>query len=132
MPDIWYLFGFYIAIFIVFIATGIVYYIKKFKHYIFVEIFIIASLIFLTIYSFPYIKDIVEQETTEITAVYVDVQKGNGYPGARKLVLKNEDETYIIISSNFTKVPAKMEQGKTYKIEYYNNTKVIKNYILIE
>ena len=82
--------------------------------------------------SVSYIKDITKQETTEITAVYIGYEKGSVDPGAWRLILKNEDETYKIISPIITKIHVKMEVGKTYKIEYFNNTKIVKDYKLIE
>jgi hypothetical protein len=71
-------------------------------------------------------------ETTEITAVYVEYQKGSVDPGAWRLIFENENGTYKIISPIITKIHVKLEVGKTYKIEYFDNSKIIKKYTLIE
>ncbi len=132
MKNIWYIYGISVFGVIVLIITGIIFYIRKDKYYILSEIFIIAMLIFLIVDSVPFIKDITNQETTEITAVYVEYQKGSVDPGAWRLIFENENGTYKIISPIITKIHVKMEVGKTYKIEYFDNSKIIKNYILIE
>jgi hypothetical protein len=118
MENIWYIFGISVFAFIGLIIFGIIIYIRKSKYYILSEIIIIAMFIFLLVESVPYIKDIAQQETTEITAVYVEYQKGSVDPGAWRLILKNGNETYKIISPIITKIHVKMEVGKTYKIEY--------------
>lgn len=132
MENIWYIFGISIIAFIVLVITGIVLYIKKYKYYILSEIIIIAMLIFLAVDSIPYVKDTIKQETTEITAVYVEYQKGNVDPGAWRLIFENEKETYKIISPIITKNHVKLEVDKTYKIEYFKNTEIIKNFILVK
>ena len=132
MKNIWYLFGISIFTFVVLAIAGIVFYVKKNKNYILSNILIIFMLIFLLVDSVPYIKDITRQETTEIIAVYVEYQKGSVDPGAWRLIFKDGKDTYKIISPIITKNHVKMEVGKTYKIEYFNNSKIIKNYTLIE
>ena len=132
MENIWYIFGLSVFAFIVLIIAGIRLYIRKDKYYILSEIIIIAMLIFLLVDSAPYIKDITKHATTEITAVYVEYQKGSVDPGAWRLIFENENGTYKIISPIITKIHVKMEVGKTYKIEYFDNSKIIKKYTLIE
>lgn len=132
MKNIWCIFGVSVFTFIGLIIIGIILYIKKDKHYIISEIIIIAALIFYIFESIPYVKDITNQKTTEITAVYVEYQEGSVEPGAWRLIFENEGETYKIISPIITKIHVKMEVGKTYKIEYFDNSKIIKNYTLIE
>lgn len=132
MKNIWYIFGISIFAFIVLVIDGVIFYIRKDKYYILNEIIIAGFLIFLLVDSVPFIKDIVKQQTTEVTAVYVEYQKGSVDPGAWRLIFENESQTYKIISPIITKIHLKMEVGKTYKIEYYDNSKIIKNYILIE
>lgn len=132
MKNIWYIFGISVFMFIGLVIVGIILFIKKDKYYILNEMIIIAFLIFLLVDSVPFIKDITKQETTEITAIYVEYQKGSVDPGAWRLIFKNESGTYKIISPIITKIHVKMEVGKTYKIEYFDNSKIIKNYILIE
>ena len=132
MNNIWYIFGISVFAFIVLVLAGIIFFIRKDKHYILTEIIIVVMLLFLLVDSIPFIKDLIMQETTEITAVYVEYQKGSVDPGAWRLIFENENETYKIISPIITKIHVKMEVGKTYKIEYFDNSKIIKNYTLIE
>lgn len=132
MKNLWYIFGISVFAFIILIITGIIFFIRKDKYYIISEIIIIAMWIFFIVESVPYIKDITKQETTEIIAVYVEYQKGSVDPGAWRLIFENESETYKIISPIITKIHVKMEVGKTYKIEYFDNSKIIKDYTLIE
>ena len=132
MKNIWYIFGISVFSFIVLIIADIIFYIRKDKYYILLEIIIIAMLIFLLVDSGPYIKDITKHETTEITVVYVEYQKRSVDPGAWRLIFENENGTYKIISPIITKIHVKLEVGKTYKIEYFDNSKIIKKYTLIE
>lgn len=132
MKNIWYIFSVSVFAFIVLIITGIIFYIRKDKYYILSEIIILAMLIFFIFDSIPYIKDITKEETTEITAVYIEYQKGSVDPGAWRLIFENGNETYKIISPIITKIHIKMEIGKTYKIQYFKNSKVIKNFEFIE
>ena len=106
--------------------------VKKEKYYIFSEIVIIALVLFCLISDIPYIKDISNQKTIEVTAVYVEYQRGNVHPGARRLVFENEEDTLNLLAPIITKDHVKMEPGKSYKIEYYINSKVIKDYTLIK
>ena len=131
MKNLWYIFGISVFTFIGLIIIGIIFYIRKDKYYILSEIIIIAMLIFLLVDSAPYIKDITKHETTEITAVYVEYQKGSVDPGAWILIFENENGTYKIISPIITKNHVKLEVDKTYKIEYYKNTEIIKNFTLV-
>ena len=132
MKNIWYIFGISVFAFIVLIIAGIIFYIRKDKYYILSEIIIIAMLIFLLVDSAPYIKDITKHETTEITAVYVEYQKGSVDPGAWRLIFENEEDEFNLLAPVITKDCVKMKVGKTYKIEYFDNSRVIKNYELIE
>lgn len=132
MKNIWYILGIIIFAIIVSIIAGVIFLIRKDKYYIFCELILIFCLIFFSVKSVPFIKDITKQETTIITAVYVKYQKDSVYPGSWRLILENDCETYKIISPVITKIHVKMEEGKTYTVEYYNNTKIIKKYTLIE
>ena len=132
MKNFWIIFGIHIFTYIGFIVVGIVLYIKKGKYYIWELIIVIAALLFLTYESIPFVKDVVKQETTQFTAVYVEYQKGSVDPGAWRLIFESENERYKVISPIITKIHVKMEKGKIYQIEYFNNTKIIKSYKLIE
>ena len=74
----------------------------------------------------------VKKETAEVIAVYVEYQTGNVHPGARRLFFENGEDEFNLLAPIITKEHVKMEVGKTYKIEYFDNSKVIKDYELIE
>lgn len=93
---------------------------------------VIASVVFCLLSDIPYMKDIAKKETTEVIAVYVEYQTGNVHPGARRLFFENEDCEFNLLAPVITKEHVKMEAGRTYKVEYFDNSKVIKNYELIE
>lgn len=132
MENIWYFFWFNVFSIIVLIIASIILFIKKEKYYIITEIIFFLFLLYVLEDSVRFIKDITNQETTEIIAVYERNVRGSGYPGARILVFQDGGKTYKIMSPRITKIHMKMEVGKTYKIEYFDNTEIIKNYILIE
>lgn len=132
MKNIWYIFGTVVIASVVLLTAAVMIFIKKEKYYILIDLIIIASVVFCLFDDIPYMKDIVKKETTEVTAVYVEYQTGNVHPGARRLFFKNEDCKFNLLAPVITKEHVKMEVGRTYKIEYFDNSKVIKNYELIE
>lgn len=132
MKNLWYLFSVMIVIIIGLIIIGVVLYAKKEKHYILAEIIIIFGVIFLFVESIPYIKDIKRQETTILTAVYDEYQITSTSSPTAILIFKSNGKIYEIISPRIFKIHVKLESGKNYIVEYYNNTKIIKSYTLIE
>ena len=132
MKNICYIFGTVVIASVVLLTAAVMIFIKKEKYYILIDLIIIASVVFCLLSDIPYMKDIVKKETTEVIAVYVEYQTGNVHPGARRLFFKNEDCEFNLLAPVITKDCVKMEVGKTYKIEYFDNSKVIKDYELIE
>ena len=132
MKNLYFLFGIMIVLIIGLIIIGIVLYVKKEKHLILCEIFIICSVIFLSVESIPYIKDIKNQEVYVITAVYDEYQITSTSSPTVTLVFKSNGKSYEIISPLVFKFHVKLEPGKNYIVEYYSNTKIIKSYTLIE
>lgn len=102
------------------------------KHRISEYIIMAIIVIFIIIVTFPNFKDMVYRETSEIEVVYVDCHSESKPFGQRTLTFKDDDTTYKIIISSLTSLPRRMEKGKTYKIEYYDNSKVLKSCVLIE
>jgi hypothetical protein len=132
MENIWYIFGTVGIMSIVLLTAAVIFFIKKEEHYILINLIIIAIVVFSLISDIPYMKDLAKQETTEVIAVYVEYQTGNVHPGARRLFFENEEDEFNLLAPVITKDCVKMKVGKKYKIEYFNNSRVIKNYELIE
>lgn len=132
MKNIWYIFGTIVIASVVLLTASVIFFVKKEKYYILIDLIIIATVVFCLISDIPYMKDLAKQETTEVIAVYVEYQTGNVHPGARRLFFENENNEFNLLAPVITKTHVKMEVGKTYKIEYFDNSKVIKNYELIE
>lgn len=114
------------------IIWAIVMCIKKEKHRIAMATILIAGSLFMFFSNFSFVKDLAQQETSTVTGVYVKYERRNVEPGARRVIFQTEDGTDDFLVSIFTKDCTKMKVGKTYKIEYFNNSKVIKTYELIE
>jgi hypothetical protein len=131
MKNIWYIFGTIVIMAVVLLTSAVIIFVKKEKHYILIDLILIAIVVFCLILDIPYIKDIAKQETTEVVAVYVKYQTGNVHPGARRLFFENEEE-FNLLAPIMTKEHVKMEVGKIYKIEYFDNSRIIKSYELIE
>ena len=132
MKNIWYIFGTVVIMSIVLLTAAVIIFIKKEKYYILIDLILIATVVFCLISDIPYMKDIANKETTEVIAVYVEYQTGNVHPGARRLFFENREDEFNLLAPVITKDCVKMEVGKTYKIKYFDNSKVIKDYELIE
>lgn len=132
MKNIWFIFGTVIITVVILLTASIIFFVRKEKYYILINLILMSVMVFCLISDIPYMKDILKQETTEVIAVYVKYQTGNVHPGARRLFFENEEDEFNLLAPIITKEHVKMEVGKTYKIEYFDNSRVIKNYELIE
>lgn len=132
MKNIWYIFGTVAVSSIVVLIFCLIYSIRKEKYFILVDLILIPIGIFNLIDDIPYMKDLVKQETTEVVAVYTKYQTGNVHPGAKRLFFEDVGDEFNLLAPTVTKDCVKMEIGKTYRIEYFSNCRVIKNYELIE
>lgn len=132
MNSLWYIFG--LMIFCIIVAIGFTIYecVNKNNYYILKSLFVIALAITFIILNTPYIQDAFEQETTTIIAEYVDYINGNSDPGTTKMYFKTSNQTWTLFGATHSRIVAKMEKGKIYEIEYFNNSKLIKTYRLIE
>ena len=101
MKNIWYIFGTVIFAVLVIMIACIIIFIRKEKYFIVSEIILIVLAVFCLLSDIPYMKDIAEKETTEVVAMYVEYQKGNVHPGARRLIFKNDKETFPVIDLCF-------------------------------
>lgn len=115
-----------------FIGTTIHCFTKKPNYHIPKIVFCVACIIALFVYNIPIIKDLVEGETTVVVAEYSDFQSSNTRPGTRKVFFRANNKKYTLYIPTFTRDVAGLETGKIYEIEYFNNSKVIKSYEIIE
>lgn len=115
-----------------FIGTIIYQFARKPDYYVLKILFCMVCIIFLFVYDLPYLRDIVEQETTVTVVEYIDFQSSNTRPGSRKLFFENKNGRISLVTPTITRTVAQLEPGKTYEIEYFNHSKVIKSYKLIE
>ena len=132
MKNIWCIFGIVVIVAVILLIAAILIFIRRKKYYVLSGIFVLAMAAVLLVLDIPYIKDLAQQETTEVVAVYVKYQTGNVDPGAKRLFFKNGKNEFDLLAPTITKDCVKMKVGKKYKIEYFNNSKVIKKYELIE
>ena len=113
--------------------SAIVHEIVERPKYFWLKIIIFPVLIVtLTILESPIYKDLIEKDTTTVIAEYVEFQSSNSLPCTRKAYFKSENGRFHVYVPVFTRDIAKMEVGKTYEIEYFRNSHIIKAYRLIE
>lgn len=115
-------------------AIGAIVYefIKKSNYHWLKIIFFAGIMLFLVISDIPCYKDISEKETKKVVAEYVKFQSSNTLPCTRKAFFKSEGDQIYVYVPIFTHDIAKMEIGKTYQVEYFCNSHVIKEYKLLE
>lgn len=114
-------------------SIGIVIYesiIKRDEHILKIIIFSLVA-IFLVFAHIPYWQDAIENETTIIVAEYVEYQPGSFITGQR-LFFVCEEGKIELRAPTITRPIAYLKEGETYEIEYFNHSKVIKEYRLIE
>ena len=132
MKNIWLIFGT-----MVFVAIGCIWVIveftvKRYKHYVIYDLLAAATAIMCLVFDYPYMKDLVNNEPTQIVGVYLRYERKNVHPGAYRLFFEVDDKNINLLAPIVTKMCVEMEFGKTYLIEYYPNCKVIKSYAEID
>lgn len=113
---------------------AIVYNIVKRPKYYGIQIVLFTVLIVaLTILEIPIYKDMVERDSTTVIAEYVEFQSSSSLTCTRKTYFKTDENIrFYVYVPTWTRDIEKMEIGKTYEIEYFLNSRVIKSYRLIE
>ena len=106
--------------------------IKKPKYWGWKTIFFAGLIVALLIFDIPIYQDMIEQNTNTVIAEYVKFQSSNTLPCTRKAYFEGENGRYYVYVPVFTRDIAKLEVGKTYEIEYFRNSHVIKEYKLLE
>lgn len=115
-------------------SIGVIIYeiIKKSNYHWLKIIIFIGIMVFLTISDVPCYKDIAEQDTHTVIAEYVEFQASSTLPCTRKAFFESENGRLYVYVPIFTRDISKMAEGRTYEIEYFCNSYVIKNFKLIE
>ena len=106
--------------------------IKKPKYFLLKIVVFLGLIVALLIFDIPIYKDMVEKSTNTVTAEYVEFQASNTLPCTRKAFFRGDGGQIYVYVPIFTRDIAKMEIGKTYEIEYFCNSHVIKEYKLFE
>lgn len=112
---------------------NIIYHIvKKPKYYLAKTLFLVAVLVALLMLEFPLYMDIFANNTTTVTAEYVGYQSSNTELGTYKAFFEGRGGRFYVYIPMYTWDITKMEEGKIYEIEYFDNSCVMKEYKLIE
>ena len=83
------------------------------------------------IFSIPYFQDLTENKTTVVVAEYKCFEH-NSKVGTRKVLFVKDGRTIELFVPGYTRDVAKLQEGQIYEIEYFDNSKVVKSYELIE
>lgn len=112
---------------------AVIYQIVKKPNYFGLKIFIfVGILVFLFVSDMPCYRDLSEKNTNIVTAEYIKFQSSNTLPCTRKAFFRSETGRFYVYIPIFTRDISKLESGKTYEIEYFNNSHIIKEFRLIE
>ena len=106
--------------------------IKKPKYHLLKTLFFVCALVFLIATDIPCYKDLSENETRIVEAEYVKFQSGSELPCARKVFFEDENGQHSFYVPSFTRDVAEMETGKTYEVEYFYNSRIIKEYRVVK
>lgn len=129
MANLWSICIVFLLGFVCLIVGAICDYKKKGNHYVVETIFLIFFALGVAVVGFPYFQDLCEQETSTIVGEYVKHDSGRL---SQWIYISSEEGEIELQRSVVIRPVAHFEKGKTYEIEYFNNSKVIKEYKLIE
>lgn len=115
----------------VLLVVAIVVLVKRPKQYILITIFCLAAIVLFIVFSVPYYKDIAKKETTAFVGTFLKDQVG--FAGTKPWIFMVSDERVsvetCIWSGDYNNY---FEEGRTYKVTYYVNTRIIAKVELIE
>ncbi len=132
MKNLWIVLSIYILESLILVIVGIVAVVKKEKYSIIVVVILLILVVIVLYANIPIVKDLISNQTTEVTAVYVNYRRSGNFSLDNELIFENEGNEIIIIAPKFTRIISNLEDGKTYKVEYFNNSRVIKEYELLD
>ena len=114
-------------VFVVSIGVIIYQFIFKSDYYILKIIAFVCVMVAMFIFSAPYFQDMVGNETTVVVAEYNGFEQ-NSKVGTRKVRFVENGKVLELFVPGYARDVAKLQDGQTYEIEYFNNSKVIKSY----
>ncbi|MBR3845453.1 MAG: hypothetical protein IKM40_02615 [Clostridia bacterium] len=126
MDNLWKYLTTVIALILYAIAIVVYESIKKGDEYIFKIIAFSLGVILMVFVNIPYFQDAIENETTNVIAEYVKYQPGR--LGTQRLFFVSDKKEIKLEDLLINRPVAHLEEGKIYEIEYYNNSKLIKEY----
>ena len=117
---------------VVFVGVIIYHVICKPDYHILKTIAFVCMIIALLAFNVPYFQDMSEGETTVVVAEYVEFRSGNAPAGASKVFFIENGRQLKLFVPAIAGYAAKLQAGAVYEIEYFNHSKLIKSYRLIE
>lgn len=127
MSNIWLALIPTILVSIVSIGTIIYQFLCKSDYYILKIIAFVCVMVAMIIFSMPYFQDLTENETTIVVAEYKGFEH-NSKVGTRKVQFIQDGRMLELFVPAYARDVAKLQEGQTYEIEYFNNSKLIKSY----
>ncbi|MBP3576090.1 MAG: hypothetical protein J6J55_06290 [Paludibacteraceae bacterium] len=120
--------------FVIVVGIGVIIYHAMCKpdYHILKIIAFMCMIIAMLVFNIPYFRDMSEGETTVVVAEYVDFQSSSTRIGARKVFFIENGRQFELFVPALGRYAAKLQEGTVYEIEYFNNSKLIKSYKLIE
>lgn len=131
MKSLWIIITVIASLAVGFLIAAIVVLLKKPKQHIIIAVVCIIFVVFLVVYSIPYWKDTAKKETATYIGTYLKYQQGFGGTKPYIFTASGEQISFYVAAwdgayNNY------FEEGKTYKIIYFVNTKIISSAELIE
>ena len=118
-------------VFIVSIGVVIYQFICKPDYYVLKSIAFVCIAAVMFIFSIPYFQDLTENKTTVVVAEYKCFEH-NSKVGTRKVLFVKDGRTIELFVPGYARDVAKLQECQIYEIEYFDNSKVVKSYELIE
>ncbi len=132
MQNLWYIYGVMIISWICGICAVIRATIKRERFYIVFDIIIVFLLIYTFISYIPYLQDLTQKETVEIEGEFEIYYRNSNFSPCFDVYFETDSGREKVIIPKWAFILPELEEKKTYRIEYFKNTQVIKDYELIE
>ena len=102
------------------------------KQKVFCTLFCIFIIAFMFFYMdhIVLVQDLIEKDTNVIVGEYV--KYGRGAVASFRVYIECDGKTYFVHAPAYARIVVDLEEGKTYEIEYFVNSRVIKEFKLIE
>ena len=112
---------------------GIIYEaINKSNYHCLKSVFLASLLVYFIITDIPYYKDMSKKETETVVAEYVRFQSSNTWPFTRTVFFEDESGELSVYFATYAREVGNMEEGAVYEVEYFCNSRVVKEYKLLE